>query len=176
MIAECVSVTLILILIAYTQSLAQEVFPALKPAVEIQDMQITGQPVPGNTVEVSVRYKTNVNGAGIISLTTPPHMHMPGQTLQQPTITMNRSFTKGMISSEQFRVTVDKAGQGYIHVGIVVPDAPPGYKKTATRSLRIQSYADSASVFDPRNPGNRKPKVIGKDVHIYRGQAPPDPK
>ncbi len=171
--AERLSVALIFILISYTQSLAQKGLPALKPAVEIQDMQITGLPVPGNTVEVSVRYKTNVNASGVISLTTPPHMHMTNHAMQHPTVTMNRSFTKGMTRTEQFQVTVDKTGQGYLHVGIVVPDAPPGYKKTAARSLRIQSYTDTAIVFDPRNPGNRKPKVIGKDVHIYRGQAPP---
>ena len=102
-IAERLFVALILILISYTQSFAQKGLPTLKPAVEIQDMHLTGKPVKGNTVEVSVRYKVNVTATGVVSLTTPPHMHMTNHAMQHPTVSMNRSFTKGMIRTEQFQ-------------------------------------------------------------------------
>lgn len=57
-----------------------------------------------------------------------------------------------------------------------MPDAPAGYHRNVQRWIKISSNKDGFEVFDPRNPGDRKPLEIGTDIKAYIGELPSDTK
>ncbi len=121
--------------------------PGLPPAVEIEDVEIVGRPVVGNTFELRVRYTSHVNARGKIAVRVPEAIALSAVLAGQRLMRQALTFQKGQTQTKMFTLRVKETAASIVHVGISVPGAPYGYQKTSTRELYIQSAKTSFDVF-----------------------------
>lgn len=136
--------------------------PGLPPAVEIENVEVVGQAVVGNTFKVRVRYTSYVDAAGQIDIRAPEAMALTAAPAGRRLIRQSHSFRKGQTQTKTFTLRGKKAAASIVHVGITVPNAPARYQKTASRELYIQNTKRSFDVFDPRKEGQKTPFGVRK--------------
>jgi len=151
---------------------AQHYFPKPLPSIEIEEIRLEGDAKRGNEFEILVRYKSLIDVNGTVELRIPQHTAFAGRASDARAISENRSFAREQIQTERFRIRVDESGNRLYHFSIRLPEAPAGYQRSAGRWLKIQSTEDGYDLFDPFNPGDRKPLEIGKDIQTFTGERP----
>jgi len=145
---------------------------ALKPVVEIQDIRVVGSARTGDTFEIVVRYKTHLDIPANVSFRVPEHVSFPGRTTDVKSISEVRSFLSGQTRTERFQVRTDASGTGLYTIHFDIPMAPDEYNPSVERWIKIYTTDDEFDLFDPRNPGDRNPKIIGEDIETFLGDHP----
>jgi hypothetical protein len=153
-----------------TPAKAQHVSLALKPSVEIADIQVLGEAKRGDTFEILVRYRSLIDADGAVGIRIPQHAVFSGRSIADRAVTEERNFTREQARTERFAIQADENGDGIYSFTIHVPDAPVGYSRSAERWIKIITTDEGFEVFDPLNPGDRQPMEIGKDIQTFMGE------
>jgi len=74
--------------------------------------------------------------------------------------------------TERFRIRADASGTGLYTIHFDMPEAPDEYNPAVERWIKIYTTEDGFDLFDPLNPGDRKPLEIGKDIQTFIGERP----
>lgn len=149
--------------------------PGLPPAVEIESMEVVGQPIVGNTFEVRVRYTSHVDVAGKLAIRAPKTITLTAAPAGRRLMSQSRAFRKDQTQTKTFTLRAEKSATSIVHVGFTVPDAPPGYRKSTSRYLYLQNTKTSFDVFDPRKeqqpPAGIRKQLLA-DQKTTRGALP----
>jgi len=160
----------IVLVIESTPICAQVYTLAKKPSVKIQSIELIGEAKKGDIFNLKVRYKSFVDASAQVTFRVPEHVSLPERTLDSRSVLLNRNVSKAATYVEQFTIKADNTGNGIYEIQIKVSNAPLGYSKKASQFIKIRSKKNEFEVFDPQNPGDRKPKVIGKDIQTQQGE------
>ncbi|MDA3871869.1 MAG: T9SS type A sorting domain-containing protein [Candidatus Marinimicrobia bacterium] len=161
---------LFLVMVFYIASL-YATSPELKMPVEIKNIKIVS--IVDNNIKIEVEYLTNIDESATISLYVTDNIELldKGILITKNRLVQNLLLVKNKTDKKQFMINQRNKGTSLIHIHIEIPEAPTGYKKKVSRYFKIIREKDTYSIFDPRNPGDTKPKEIGKDVLIKQGES-----
>jgi len=157
---------------AVGQRISLNVDPALKPVVEIEEIRVVGSARTGDTFEVLVHYKTHLDVPANVSFRVPEHVSFPGRSADVKSINEVRSFVSGQTRTERFQLLADTSGIGLYTIHFDIPMAPDEYSPSVERWIKIYTTDEGFDLFDPRNPGDRNPKIIGEDIETFLGNRP----
>ena len=132
----------------------------LKPAVEITDIQIVGNPIAGNHVNLRVEFLGNIAGKADVTFKFPKYIVPTDRGLGEIARTRVINLKKGKAGNLVYPLFVEKVGASILELTITLRETPKGYNTQITRYLKIKSDSSSFRVTDDITPGTAVPDTI----------------
>jgi len=140
--------------------------PKLKMPVTINNISLVKN--FDNIFFIEVEFQSNINERASIKLNASDNIELLDFNLikSKNNLEENITLNKNTTLLKQFKLKQKNENTSLIFIHFDIPKAPYGYKKEVSKYFKIIYENGKYLLFDPRNPGNKTPKEIGKDILI----------
>lgn len=134
--------------------------PALKVAIKITSMQIIGNPLKGNDVQLRVGYISNIDGEAEVTLTFPKYVVLKNRKLNYIKDSKLITLKKGIEQQITYNLAVEESGESFLSVAFILKNPPQGYNRNYYKYINIENTRQTYSIFDESDSTNKKIKEI----------------